>query len=218
MNRIFALDAQTVKRSLQLMGLMTVFACSSFGSTILNETFDELTAGPSATSAGAFSTINGTNVDIVGPGYFPSLCVAPESGNCIDMDGTYGNPQGQLQSNTEFAAGSYLLSFDLIGSQRGNTASTTVTFGNYDQEFTLGSTVDTGGIVLNHLVTLTSPGYLLFASDTPGDIGDLLDNVVVSTAPTTTSNVPEPSTLLLMGSALLAMMVMARRRRACLCN
>lgn len=154
-------------------------------------------------SVGAFSAINDTNVDIVANGgIFGHLCQPPESGNCVDMDGTYGypgDPQGQLQSNMLFPAGSYLLSFDLIGSQRGPTAATTVTFGNYNQTFTLTSTDDTSGIVVNQLVTLNSSGYLLFVSDTPGQIGDLLDNVVVSTA----SPTPEPSSLILMGSALL---------------
>jgi len=151
-----------------------------------SENFDELTPQQGVMSAGAFSTINNTNVDIVANGrIFGYLCQPPESGNCVDMDGTYdypGDPQGQLQSNMLFPAGSYLLSFDLIGSQRGTTASTTVTFGNYNHEFTLASTDDTSGIVVNQLVTLSSPGYLLFVSDSPDQIGDLLDNVVVSTS------------------------------------
>ena len=143
-------------------------------------------------------------------GIFGFLCQPPESGNCIDMDGGRGSgdPQGQLQSNMLFPAGSYLLSFDLIGSQRGTTAATTVTFGNYNQTFTLMSNDDSSGIVVNQPVTLNSPGYLLFASDTPGAIGDLLDNVVVSTTSTTT---PEPSSLLLMGPALLVAIRFRRR-------
>jgi hypothetical protein len=193
--------------------LLTVFAPAAFGDiTSLSENFDELTPQLSATSVGAFMTINGTNVDIVGDGLFGSLCVAPESGNCVDMDGTGGNPIGQLQSSSEFAAGTYLLSFDLIGSQRGVTASTTVTFGNYDKEFTLASSDTTSGIVLNQLVTLSSPGFLLFASDDPAgdEEGTLLDNVVVSPA---VSSVPEPSTLLLLATLLLAIGLIARCRR-----
>ena len=108
------------------VGIAFVFGLSAslHAAVILSENFDELTANLGVTSVGAFSTINGTNVDIVGPGDgFGSLCAAPASGNCVDLDGTGGNPQGQLQSNMTFAPGSYLLSFDLIGSQRGTTAS-----------------------------------------------------------------------------------------------
>src|SRR5580700_8814897 len=111
------------------------------GATMLTENFDELTPAPSATSAGAFSTIGGTNVDIVGSingSFFPTLCVLPESGNCIDLDGSGGNPQGILQSVSTFTLNpgtDYFLSFDLIGSQRGNSTSTTVSFGPYSQTF-----------------------------------------------------------------------------------
>jgi PEP-CTERM motif len=193
--------------------VVTALCCLStslYGGVILSENFDELTPQEGATLVGAFSTINNTNVDIVANGgIFGFLCQPPESGNCIDMDGGQGpgSPQGQLQSNMLFPAGTYQLSFDLIGSQRGTTAATTVTFGNYNQTFTLTSLDDTSGIVVNQPVTLTSPGHLLFVSDTPGWIGNLLDNVTVSTSSTTT---PEPSTLFLMGSALL---VVIRFRR-----
>ena len=179
--------------------------------TLLNETFDELTATLTATSAGAFSTIDRTNVDVVGPADgFGYLCVGPESGNCIDMGGTGGAYQGILQSNTDFSlvpGFTYDLSFDLVGSQRGTTASTTVTFGSYDHTFVLGSTdqAGTGGLV-NVLVTVSSPqsSYLTFTDNTSTtDIGALLDNVQITE--TATPAVPEPSSLLLLGSGLAAL-------------
>ena len=87
---------------------------------LLSENFDELTTALGVVSAGDFSTINGTNVDIVGAtNGWGALCAGAESGNCIDMDGSGGNPIGQLESNTLFSAGTYLLSFDLVGNQRG---------------------------------------------------------------------------------------------------
>jgi len=186
---------------------LSFFAASAFGQTVLSENFDELTPQLTATSVGAFSTINGTNVDIVGGGLYGSLCVAPESGNCIDMDGSGGNPQGQLQSNSSFAPGTYLLSFDLIGDQRGSTATVTVSFGNYDQTFTLTSGDDTDGIVINQAVTVSgSPSNLLFVSDTPGDVGLLLDNALI------TSPTPEPGTAILWLTGMALVLVMTGKR------
>jgi hypothetical protein len=51
MNRI-ALHPQTVKRSFQLMGLLTAFACSAFGSTI---TFTDITAASGTIGSTSFT-------------------------------------------------------------------------------------------------------------------------------------------------------------------
>jgi len=195
-----------------VLALMAMPVCAS-AATLLDENFNELTPMLSATSAGAFSTIGGTNVDIVGGGLFGSLCVAPASGNCIDMDGTGGNSQGILRSNTAFTlmpGTNYYLSFDLLGSGRGVTASTTVTFGPYNNTFTLTSA---GGFGTDALVTVSKPttAYLTFSSDTPGDIGNLLDNVSITSSPAT--GVPEPATLGLMALGLVGARFARRKRR-----
>lgn len=206
----------SVQRPLKvaLLASLSFFAVSAFGGTVLSENFDELTPGASQTSIGAFTAINGTNVDVVGDvngNYVASLCAAPESGNCIDMDGTGGLTEGELQSNAAFDPGTYLLSFDLIGSQRGVTASVTVTFGDYDQTFTLASGDDTDGIVVDAPVTVSgSPLNLLFVSDTSGQEGLLLDDVVITS---TASAAPEPSSVFLLVSGLVGVAIATRRRR-----
>jgi len=114
--------------------------------TILSENFNELTPKLSVHTAGQFQTINGTNVDIVGGALFGSLVVPPESGNAIDMGGSGGFPNGHLQSvAVTLNPGNYLLSFHLVGSQRGVTTTTGVTVAPtsgpslYSHNFTLTS-------------------------------------------------------------------------------
>ena len=188
----------------------------SQAATLLSENFNELTPMLTATSVGAFSAISGTNVDIVGGGIFGYLCVAPAAGNCVDMDGSNGLSQGVLRSNTAFTLApgvNYFLSFDLIGSQRGNTASTTVSFGPYANTFTLASGDDTSGIVSNALVTVSTPttAFLTFTSNTPGNIGNVLDNVVITSS--SPVGVPEPATLGLMALGLAGVGFARRKRR-----
>lgn len=183
---------------------------------LLSENFDELTPSLSVTSAGAFTAIDGTNVDIVGGGLYGNLCAAPESGNCVDMDGSNGNPQGVLQSASfSLTPGTdYFLSFDLTGSQRGNTSSVTVAFGSYNHTFTLASGDDSTGIVSNALITVSAPigSTLTFTSNTPGYDGSMLDNVTITSTPVTAS-APEPGGAMLIGLPLLALATWLSRKR-----
>jgi hypothetical protein len=188
-------------------------------SVVLSENFNELTPHLAVTSVGSFSAIDGTNVDIVGDlngSVYPALCVAPESGNCIDLDGTGGHSQGILRTKSTIPAGTYHLSFDLIGSQRDRTTSTTVTFGPYSQTFVLNAGDVSNGIVSNVPVTLSSPAYLTFTSNTPGVVGALLDNVLVTSAAPPAAT-PAPPTLWLMIAGCMALLAYAlwhRRRLA----
>ena len=154
-------------------------------STELSENFDSLKPELSVVEAGAFHTLNGTNVDVLGTGLYANLCSAPESGSCVDMGGTGGNPQAILQSvkPIDLKPGvKYKLSFQLIGSQRGNTTSTTVSFGPYQQTFVLESGDNKSGIVSDAPVTVSGPqsAFLTFTNNTKTEEGSLLDNVSVT--------------------------------------
>jgi hypothetical protein len=200
-----------------IVALCALPVASWAGTTLLDENFNELTPALTQTSVGAFAAIDGTNVDVVGGAVFGSLCVAPEAGNCVDLDGSGGKSQGILQSKGVFTLQpgvDYYVSFDLTGSQRGLTTSTTVNFGPYSETFVLGSGNDTGGIVSDALVTVTAPttAQLTFTSNTPGNVGALLDNVLVTSSSPVTTGVPEPAMLGLLALGI-AGVGFARRRR-----
>lgn len=180
--------------------------------TVFSENFDEVTPALGVSTAGAFSAIDGTNVDVVGGALFGSLCHAPESGNCVDMGGSGGkNPSGniELTSALSLAPGTYYLSFDLIGSQRDTTTMTTVNFGPYSQSFTLGPDDFTSGIVTNQAVVWTGGTIQLqFVDNSPADnVGSLLDNITITTAP-----VPEPESLVLLATGLIGGAGLLRRK------
>lgn len=195
---------------------------SLHASTIFFEDFTTATVGLDVTTAGAFSTINGTNVDVLGGANFGGLCSGPESGNCVDMGGSGGNPLGQLELTTplNLVAGVYDLSFDLIGSQRDQTSSTTVKFGSYSQTFILTSGDLSSGVAVNLPVTiaggLTQLEFINNGDGGSGNIGAVLDNVSITNSgtPSNPSPVPEPGTVGLLATGLLGIVDAVRRRLA----
>jgi len=187
--------------------------------TLFSETFETATLGFGVTTAGQFTTTGGTNVDVLGPGNgYGYECLAPESGNCVDLGGTPNNAAalGNLVSTLISipSAGTYYLSFDLVGNSVELTTSTsaTVTFGTYSQSFVLTPQDTVDGIVNSAPVVFASGGSfaLSFVNTTSSSDfanGPILDNVFV----TTTMLTPEPATALLLGSALLAASLIRKR-------
>jgi len=189
--------------------LIAPTACKADG---ISENFNAVTPALNASNIGSFFTVTGGAVDVVGGALFGSLCVAPASGNCLDMDGSTGAAGKISSALMSLAPGTYTLSFDLLGSQRGSATSTTVSLGSlFNQTFNLSSSDVTSGIV-NDTITVTSPttAALVFSSNTQGNVGAILDNVTFAASSVVPT--PEPATLSLLGIGLAGLI--ARRRRS----
>lgn len=134
--------------------------------TLINDNFSSVTPynyesvnyqtqqGLAGTLDSYFSTIDGTNVDVLGnespvldegPTYnlepFEGICAAADAtADCIDLDGTNGISQATLQSTVDITtAGTVVLSTDILGTSgylnpsvtlRNISTSTTIVFGN----------------------------------------------------------------------------------------
>ena len=201
--------------SLALLATLGVFPLASRANTIFADGFNAATnPGLSvSTTVGNFNVLAPTNVDLLGPGpgqNYGYLC-APGASQCVDLNGTGGTSQGSLQSNIFFAPGQYLLNFNLIGSGRGQTTSTQVSFGDYYQTFTLASGDNTTGVISNQLVTVNGDGSYFTFEDMNGNtnVGSILNSASVAIT-------PEPSSIVLLGSGLLAgvRMLSSRRKRS----
>lgn len=197
---------------------------------VFEENFDETTPQLGVTTAGQFTALNGTNVDIVAASNgWASLVVSPESGNVIDMGGTGSNPYGQIQAAIALTPGTYVLSFDLVGNQRVDGPDTTlVTLGtgsggtgtiSYNQAFTLGEfgLAGVGGVVTSSPITIGAGTEYLDFTDTDANgydenIGSLLDDVTIAETTTPLTATPEPGTVFLLGTGILGLAYIVIRK------
>jgi hypothetical protein len=177
---------------------------------ILSDNFNSENGGAAQLNYSNFANWNVTagSVDLIGNGSFDFY---PGNGLYVDLDGSTGQA-GMLTSKLTFAPGTYQLSFELGGSQRGVLDHVIVTLGNYSETFTLQSTDPL--TLFTRTVNLSAAAPLSFTNVEPGNIGGILDNVTVTATPA--AAVPEPSTLALfaLGGGALAGWRRWRKRRA----
>ena len=166
--------------------------------------FDNFDSETLATNYIGFANWNVTQgtVDLIGqPGFYDFL---PGNGRYVDLDGS-SSQAGYMTTKNTFGAGSYILSFDLAGSQRGDTNIVDVNFGGFATSITKNSNDPFQTYTYN--VTFNTPSTLTFHNQGGDNVGALLDNVSVS-------SVPVPPSAILLGSGLLGLVGLRRFRKS----
>jgi hypothetical protein len=212
MNRIFALDGQIMKRSFQLIVLLTAFACSAFGSTI---TFTDIT-----TASGTIGSTSFTNdpitISAVGDTSKTIECMNLFSLNnssasiTIDGLGTFLFTTGTrfFASNGTESVGfsrAGLSGLDLIDGPLGNSA-----FSSWSMLTSIGPITGSGEVTqwgAGWPPVVTTGGTLVLDDATP---------VITFSAKVDPADpaVPEPGTFLLLATGLLGIGRFVKQRIA----
>ena len=148
-------------------------------------------------------TVDLIGEDVNGHHFFDLL---PNGGLYVDLDGST-HDAGRMSTVSNIDPGTYTLTFDLAGSQRGDTNTVRVSLGSFSKTYTLPSSA--GWMTISETFATTG-GHLTFeqtdVSPKGDNIGLLLDNVDVC------SPVPELGTLPLLGGLLCLGAAGLRRR------
>jgi PEP-CTERM motif len=178
----------------------------AFAAPILQDDFNSENGGVGVLNYNNFAnwTVSNGTVDLIGNGFFDFY---PGDGLYVDLDGST-NQAGLLSSKIIFAPGSYVVSFDLGGSQRegydnGNVVDITMGISDFSTSITRNTSDPLQLFTYN--VTITTAGSLTFHNLGGDNVGAILDNVTVSAA------VPEPISLLLFGLGLVGLAGIRRK-------
>lgn len=169
-------------------------------------------AGNSITSYTGFTnwTVSNGTVDVVANSNGWGITCTGGSGKCVDLDGSNGNAGILTSSLLSLGAGTYSLSFDISGNQRGGAAdSFTLALGGFlNESFNLTAAAPWQTVTRTFTVLGDSANNIIFNHAGGDNIGIMLDNVSLSKM-----DVPEPATLAMFGLGLIGL-GFARRRQA----
>lgn len=199
----------------QVIGFLaaSLLSVSASASVIFIDNFDTEAGAAGASSLNYTSFANWTvsdgTVDVVSNSGWGIQCVGG-IGKCVDLDGSTGNAGKLTSSLLSLTAGTYSLSFDISGNQRGGAAdSFTLALGGFlNESFNLTPSAPWQTITRTFTVSATSANNIIFNHAGGDNIGVMLDNVSLSKV-----NVPEPASLAMFGLGLIGL-GFARRRQA----
>lgn len=183
--------------------LMVFMITTSVAAPVFSDNFDtDVLATNQTTFNGGWTVSNGT-VDVIGdPSFYDML---PGNGRYVDLDGSSGQ-SGFFSKDFSLTAGLvYTATFDLAGSQRGDSESVHVQFGDTYADYTLNSGDGFSNYSLSFTPTVTDTYFLSFQNVGGDNVGALLDNTSVSA-------VPEPETYAMLLIGLLAVSVYSSKR------
>jgi hypothetical protein len=204
-----------------LLGMLALLwsANAASGAIVFSENFNAENGGVEQLnydSFAQFDVVDGTGtVDLIGNG--GTFDFLPGNGLYVDLDGTT-NDSGLLISSVPISLGpgTYSLSFDLAGSQRGTSETAAISFsfppGLITDTITLPT--DQGFTTFSYSFTVLVPttGVLSFQGAGGDNVGLLLDDIVIESV-VSNGAIPEPSTLTIFSLGGIGLALGSLRRR-----